>query len=107
MDFAIEQGGNLDLPVLKVTGEIDMANAYLVSAAGRSLPDTPVAVVDLREVAHIDSAGIRAMIEVDDEGRKRGRHTVFLVNSTGSVRRVLDLVRLHEVVEIQEDYRDV
>ena len=87
--------------VMAVTGDIDLQTSALlrrriqtVSEPGEDL------VIDLRQVAFMDSPGLGVLIYCDRLQRERGGHLV-LRNPTGAVRDLFEVVRLANVIELE------
>jgi anti-anti-sigma factor len=91
-----------DLPVARVSGEIDMANAEdvagrlgaAVSNAARGL------VVDLGGVDYLDSAGVRGLFDLAGRLRRRGQRLATVVPENAPVRRVLEVIELGRVAAV-------
>jgi anti-sigma B factor antagonist len=80
--------------VLVVSGDLDLASAPRLSWAVARLADEPGPVVlDLRDIAFVDSSGVSALLDVErlvEEKRRR----LALLQPAGAVTRLLDLVEL-------------
>ena len=76
---------------LDLHGELDLACTSMLDTDGheddRSISDV---TVDMSDLEFIDTAGVRALIEVKTRHSDRGR-TVHLVNSVHLVRKVVSL----------------
>lgn len=83
-------GGELDL------GTVGRFEAALSQAEARG--DDPV-VVDLRDVAFMDSSGLRAILEAYKRGLSAGRRLV-VVCGPGAVRRVLEITGASTVLDV-------
>jgi len=80
--------------VLMLMGEMDMSNADELPAAVASQLDLDEDVLlELSELAFIDSSGIRAILRTYALAHERGRRLVLL-NPTVAVQKVLDLTEL-------------
>jgi anti-anti-sigma factor len=93
--------------VWRLRGEIDTANATrieaeLVDAVARGSGDV---VLDLTDVAFIDSSGLGSLVAVAAEVRKRGGH-LALVAGPPHVRRVFDLLQLDEFMDLVDTRGD-
>ena len=84
---------------VRLTGELDMANAACVrDAFDRALAaDGSAIVVDLRALDFLDSTGIHALLELDRRCRASGR-SIDLRLSDGPIRRVLKLSGVLDVL---------
>lgn len=91
--------------VAVVRGEIDLSNAEATFAALKRAADRSTAgfVLDLSELAYIDSAGVRLLFllarAVDGDGRVL--HTVVPKNAR--IRRVLELADAEQVMALDEN----
>jgi anti-sigma B factor antagonist len=90
--------------VARLCGEFDLAalepfrrdvQPLLESARGGSL------VIDLRGLSFMDSSGIRALVELNDESRRDGFQLV-IVQGEGAVARAAELTGLGELVHLVE-----
>ena len=76
---------------LGLVGELDLACTDLLDSDGHEDDATIVDVtVDMSDLEFIDTAGVRALIEVKSRHSDKGR-TVHLVNSVRLVRKVVSL----------------
>jgi anti-anti-sigma factor len=90
------------LPVARVTGEIDMANANDVAAqlgAGVSNAAHGLAV-DLAGVRYVDSAGLRGLLDLAVRLRRRGQRLIVVLPEQAPLRRVLEVVEMGRVAEV-------
>ena len=62
-------------------------------------------VVDLRQVSHIDSTGLAALIAVREKANAQGVRLI-LAGPSPRVRRVLDVTHLAGVFEVTDDVPD-
>jgi anti-sigma B factor antagonist len=78
--------------VIKLVGDLDLASApHAEGEIGAALTDThEVIVVDLSELAFIDSSGITALLRLEARSRADSDRLVFL-RGTPAVQRVLAL----------------
>jgi anti-sigma B factor antagonist len=97
-----------DAPMVwRLRGEIDTANAArieaeLVDAVARGSVDV---VLDLTDVAFIDSSGLGSLVAVAAEVRIRGGH-LAIVAGPPHVKRVFDLLQLDEFMDLVETRGD-
>lgn len=86
---------------LALQGELDIASAARVEAElariEASSPET--LVLDLRQLAFMDSTGLRVIIAADDRAREQERRLV-LVRGTDTVQRIIEMTRLDSRFEI-------
>jgi anti-sigma B factor antagonist len=89
---------------LALTGELDIAGAARVEQEleriERDAPDT--LVLDLRELAFMDSTGLRVIVAADDRAREQERRLV-IVRGSDTVQRIIEMTRLDERLEIVDD----
>jgi anti-anti-sigma factor len=85
--------------VLCVEGEIDLSTAPLFSKAiAAAFRDSPRLIVDLAEVQYLDISAIHVL---ENASRVQGRRLV-VVGSAPHVHRVLDILRLADVVPVAD-----
>ena len=89
------------VPVARVTGEIDLANApracddlLAIAANAQGL------VVDLTEVPYLDSAGVRILFQLARDLRRRDQTLVVTVPVGSPLRRLLKITSFHEVAPV-------
>ena len=89
---------------LALTGELDIAGAARVEQELERIEREPPAtlVLDLRELAFMDSTGLRVIVAADERARDQGRRMV-VVRGTDTVQRIIEMTRLHERLEIVDD----
>ena len=76
---------------LDLSGELDLACTELLEQDGHEDdPSVHDVVVDMSHLEFIDTAGVRALVEVKDRHLGRGR-TVEMVNPVALVRKVVGL----------------
>jgi len=104
MDISItDQGG---LKILAVSGEVDLSTSPKMRDAllGCILGGASV-VVDLSQVAYIDSSGVASLVEAFQNAKSRGQGFI-LANVGETPLRVLKLARLDRVFIIHEAIED-
>jgi anti-anti-sigma factor len=90
--------------VVKLGGEIDMANVDDVSRRLLSMPhEADSLVLDLEHLRYIDSAGIRMLFELSEQLARDGTRLVLAVAVDAPVRRVLSITKLDTLVPIRDD----
>jgi len=89
--------------VVEVGGELDLASAsQLEQALKLAWRDQPQeVVVDLRQLSFIDMAGLRVLLEAQQQADEQDRKLV-LAHVHKSIRRVLDLARVAGAFTIQD-----
>lgn len=91
--------------VVVVRGELDLAG---VPRVARALADAEggrgdTVALDLREVVHLDSSGLRLLLDAEDRARRGGRRFVVVARADGAVARLLALTMLSDHVEVVPD----
>ncbi|HET6449534.1 MAG TPA: STAS domain-containing protein [Conexibacter sp.] len=89
---------------LSLTGELDIAGAARVEQELERIEREPPAtlVLDLRELAFMDSTGLRVIVAADERAREQARRLV-LVRGSATVQRIIEMTRLDERLEIVDD----
>lgn len=89
---------------LVLTGELDIAGAARVEQELERIEREPPAtlVLDLRELAFMDSTGLRVIVAADGRAREQSRRLV-IVRGSDTVQRIIEMTRLHERLEIVDD----
>jgi anti-anti-sigma factor len=89
---------------LALTGELDIAGAARVEQELERIEQDPPAtlVLDLRELAFMDSTGLRVIVAADDRAREQERRLV-IVRGSATVQRIIAMTRLDERLEIVDD----
>jgi anti-sigma B factor antagonist len=89
---------------LALTGELDIAGAARVEQELDRIEREPPAtiVLDLRELAFMDSTGLRVIVAADGRTREQARRLV-IVRGSDTVQRIIEMTRLHERLEIVDD----
>lgn len=95
------EGSDDDVSVARLKGEIDLSNAAsveraLVSGASRSR----TLILDLSELAYLDSAGVALLHRLARTRLDEGRSLAVVVTEGSFVRRVLEVTRLDTVVPV-------
>jgi anti-anti-sigma factor len=89
---------------VKLSGELDISSAPKVEdELARVEPDRPeVIVLDLRNLAFMDSTGLRLLIAADTRARQQDRR-LTIVKGPEPVQRVFRITRLEERLEIVDE----
>src|SRR5829696_4824194 len=101
-DVTSEQRG--DIVHVRLSGELDISSAPKVEdELARIEPERPeLIVLDLRNLAFMDSTGLRLLIAADTRARQQGR-SLKIVRGPEPVQRVFRITRLEERLEIVDD----
>ena len=89
---------------LALTGELDISGAARVEQELERIErEAPATIVlDLRDLAFMDSTGLRVIVAADGRAREQSRRLV-IVRGSDTVQRIIEMTRLHERLEIVED----
>lgn len=89
---------------LALQGELDIAGAAMVERELERIEGTEPAtvVLDLRELAFMDSTGLRIIVAADARAREQGRRLV-IVRGPDAVQRIFHMTRMDERLEIVDD----
>jgi anti-anti-sigma factor len=85
---------------VRVTGEVDLANAEAIRILIDRHGASSAVELDLTALDYIDSTGVRLLLEL---GAARGMNRVsVLVDGRGPVRRVLEIVGLDALLSVAD-----
>lgn len=89
---------------LALTGELDIAGASRVEQELERIEREPptTLVLDLRQLAFMDSTGLRVIVAADGRAREQGRRLV-VVRGSDTVQRIIEMTRLDGRLEIVDD----
>ncbi|MFD5830840.1 STAS domain-containing protein [Lentzea sp. NPDC060358] len=95
------------IPIVAVTGEIDMMSSAPVTSRLTELLDRkpPALVLDLREVRFFGSEGIRALVETQAQADELGVR-FGVVSDTRVVLRPLEMTAVDQVLRLFADVDD-
>jgi anti-anti-sigma factor len=89
--------------VLHLKGELDFHQApALRSVLGKSAARRPALILELGELSHIDSTGIAVLLEYLRDATESGS-TFCIANPSEHVRRVFEIVQIHQAICIFDD----
>jgi anti-anti-sigma factor len=91
--------------VVTVRGDLDLAHCDDLRVAIVAVEEAhpPILVVDLREVVHIDSTGLRVILDASTRADAEGRRVVVVVEPGGPVGKVLELTLVTDRIEVVAD----
>jgi anti-anti-sigma factor len=103
---ALEREGAIALAT--VSGEVDMSNAahVLERVAAFVTPDDQALVLDLADVAFIDSAGLHAIFELHATLGERRQRLFVAVPPGGQVARTVEIIGMPEAVSVHPSRSD-
>ena len=93
-----------DVWVARLGGEIDLSNADTIGAAIETAfaQEGIGLVLDLTDVEYLDSAGVRLLFRIARSSTSRGWAMRAVVPEQSSIRRVLDLADIENVIGLDE-----
>ncbi|HTI33634.1 MAG TPA: STAS domain-containing protein [Miltoncostaea sp.] len=91
--------------VVRVTGELDLASVPHIRAAFAAVEsEDPASIaMDLSEVTHLDSTGLRVLLESARRATADGRRFIVVAPPEGPVGRILRLTLLLEHLDVVSD----
>ncbi len=91
--------------VLRVAGEIDMADVEELKAAVRPcFSDGATVELDLSGLAFMDSSGLGALVQLVKEAAAQGS-SIVLTNVSARIHRLLEVTGLSHVLEARDEER--
>jgi anti-sigma B factor antagonist len=93
--------------VIRVAGDLDLAVVPGIDAAFAAVEaEAPDAIaLDLSDVTHLDSTGLRVLLEGTRRARGAGRRFIVVAPPEGPVGRILRLTLLLEHLDVVSDLR--
>ncbi len=88
--------------VIVASGDVDLAGGPLLEAAILQREDDNPVVIDLGDVAFIDSSGLRSLLAASRRAQERGT-TVVLRSPSREVRRLLEITGTTAQFELDGD----
>jgi len=91
--------------IVSVRGDLDLAHSGDLRLAILAVEENPppILVVDLREVVHIDSTGLRVILDASTRAEAEARRVVVVVEPEGPVGKVLELTLVTDRIEVVGD----
>jgi anti-sigma B factor antagonist len=106
--FAVETGEQGNATRVALSGDLDLSTAKraeeAIEEAERSNPQ--LLIIDLRRLSFMDSTGLRVIVSADKRAKRSGRRTV-IVQGPAAVRRVFEITRLDERLEIVDTPEEI
>jgi anti-anti-sigma factor len=92
------------VPVVRVSGEIDLSNAAAVrdAIAAAASEAASVVTVDLSDIAYLDSAGISMFFRLAERLQYSRQELRLVVPQDAPIRAVLKLTKLDQVIPVQD-----
>ncbi len=100
----VEVRSDPDRIVLRLLGELDLASAPLLQEAIENVETdgAPLIVLDLDDLAFIDSTGLRIILAAHERAQERGR-MLALTRGSQQVQRLFSITRAGEHLRIIDD----
>ena len=88
--------------IAALTGEVDMSNAASVrqQIAESTTPDDDAVVVDLSELAFMDSAGLHSLVELGTVLEERRQQLLLCVPGGSPMQRAIEIIGLPSAVSV-------
>ena len=100
-----EVGSDPARGIVTVRGDLDLAHCDDLRLALLAVEEArpAILVADLREVVHIDSTGLRVILDASTRAEAEGRRLVVVVEPGGPVGKVLELTLVTDRIEVVGD----
>ena len=99
--LAVDADASASPAVLRLRGDLDLATAPALEAAGRDLPDTTDTVIlDLAALTFVDSSGLTAIVRLHRLFSSRGGRVVIR-RASPFVREILRVAGLDRVLTVE------
>jgi anti-sigma B factor antagonist len=104
-EVSVERAADGVPAVVEVSGELDIAAVPEVQrAVAVAEQDRPATLaLDLSEVVHVDSSGLRVLLDAAARARSRAGRLVIVAPPGGPVGRLLELTLLADHLEVVRD----
>jgi anti-anti-sigma factor len=102
---SFEVAGDPARGMVTVRGDLDLAHTEDLRLAIVAVEEARPAILvcDLREVVHIDSTGLRVILDAATRAEAQGRRMVVVVEPGGPVGKVLELTLVTDRIEVVGD----
>jgi anti-anti-sigma factor len=106
--FAVETGEQGDTVTVTLSGDLDLSTAKRAEEAIEQAErgDSDLLVIDLRRLSFMDSTGLRVIVSADKRAKRAGRRAV-IVQGPAAVRRVFEITRLAERLDIVDTPEEI
>jgi anti-sigma B factor antagonist len=99
--FSVERTEGDGTVVLALKGELDLATVSQFVEAAADVPPGAKLVIDLTDLEFMDSAGLRALMNLDLRARREGWE-ISLTRPQRAVMRLLDLSNVGDRIPIRD-----
>lgn len=100
MELEVRYERTGSVPLVAVSGEVDLATADVVHAALRKTPCDQPLVIDLTAMSFIDCSGLRVLLE---EHRRRSGRLYVVFTPDGPLARILAATGLPHELRLYRD----
>jgi anti-sigma B factor antagonist len=106
--FAVDTGELGDAIHVSLSGDLDLSTAKRAEEAIEDAEKAgrPLVVIDLRRLSFMDSTGLRVLVSADKRAKRLNRRTV-IIQGPAAVRRVFEITRLNERLEIVDTPEEI
>lgn len=93
-----------NITIVRASGDIDLSNSSLLRKEFAKLlkENKPLILVDLSEVAYMDSSGLATLVEAM-QNVKKANGTFILCGVKNNVKNMFEIARLNEIFPINDD----
>jgi anti-sigma B factor antagonist len=105
--FTVETGEHDGGVRVILSGDLDLSTAKQAEQAIEEAErGAKLIVIDLRRLSFMDSTGLRVIVSADKRAKRSGRRAV-IVQGPSAVRRVFEITRLGERLEIVDTPEEI
>jgi anti-anti-sigma factor len=88
--------------VVRITGELDLSNVHDIGDALTLAPTARGLVLDLSELTHLDSAGVRLVFDLRARLAKTRQRIALVVPAESPIREVIELAAVRATVPVHD-----
>jgi len=92
--------------IVVLKGEYDIARREELLAEFQAIPACDIAIIDMRQVTHLDTTALRCFVELEKRLRQSGPGIVRIVGLTSRLYRLFEIAELHYDFEFFEAISD-
>ena len=92
--------------IIGLQGEYDIARREELLATLQAIPTCDIAIIDMRQVTHIDATALTCFIQLRKRLRQSGPGIVRIVGLRPSLYRLYQIAYLHHIFEVFESIGD-
>jgi anti-anti-sigma factor len=102
---ALSQAAN-PVVIIALQGEYDITRREGMLAELHAISTCDIAIIDMREVTHIDTTALTCFIQLRNRLRQSGPGIVRIVGLRRSLYRLYEIANLHHIFELFETISD-